>query len=57
MQFSQDTNCLIWNWITQNFMMINDTIVAWGKPLGPVCHKGTVSCFDQVENDTLKENL
>lgn len=35
----------------------NDTIVAWVKPLGPACHRGTETCFDQVEDDTLKENL
>ncbi len=24
----------------------DDTIVAWVKRLGPVCHRGTESCFD-----------
>lgn len=26
----------------------NDTIVAWVKPMGPVCHRGTETCFDQT---------
>lgn len=34
----------------------NDTIVAWVKPLGPVCHRETETCFDQIENGNLKEN-
>ena len=28
----------------------NDIIVAWVKPLGPVCHRETETCFDQVED-------
>lgn len=35
----------------------DDTIAVWVKRLGPVCHKGPVSCFDPVESDNLKENL
>lgn len=27
----------------------NDTIVVWAKCNGPVCHRGTETCFDQVE--------
>lgn len=26
----------------------NDTIAVWVKPIGPVCHRGTESCFDPV---------
>lgn len=26
----------------------NDTIVAWVKRMGPVCHRGTESCFDPI---------
>lgn len=25
----------------------NDTLAIWVKPLGPTCHTGTQSCFDQ----------
>lgn len=35
----------------------NDTVVVWVKPMGPVCHRGTLSCFDQTVDDILNEDL
>lgn len=29
----------------------NDTLLLMGKPHGPVCHRGTKSCFDTKENE------
>lgn len=26
-----------------------DTVVAWVKRIGPVCHRGTESCFDLID--------
>ncbi len=26
----------------------NDTLAVWAKRLGPVCHRGTESCFDLI---------
>jgi phosphoribosyl-ATP pyrophosphohydrolase/phosphoribosyl-AMP cyclohydrolase len=29
----------------------NDTLLLIGKPVGPVCHRGTVSCFDTPDTE------
>ena len=29
----------------------NDTLLLIGKPVGPVCHRGTVSCFDTPDEE------
>ena len=29
----------------------NDTLLIIGKPVGPVCHRGTVSCFDTPDTE------
>lgn len=29
----------------------NDTLLIMGKPYGPACHRGTVSCFDTPDNE------
>lgn len=29
----------------------NDTLLIMGKPCGPVCHRGTVACFDTPQNE------
>lgn len=35
----------------------NDGMKFLVEGTGPVCHRGTETCFDQIENGTLKENL
>jgi len=34
-----------------------DVLEVYVKPLGPVCHRGTESCFDLIQDGNLKENL
>ena len=29
----------------------NDTLLLMGRPVGPTCHRGTVSCFDTPDNE------
>ena len=29
----------------------NDTLLLMGRPAGPTCHRGTVSCFDTPDNE------
>lgn len=29
----------------------NDTLLLMGRPTGPVCHRGTLSCFDTPDNE------
>ena len=29
----------------------NDTLLLMGRPVGPVCHRGTISCFDTPDNE------
>lgn len=29
----------------------NDTLLLMGRPAGPACHRGTVSCFDTPDNE------
>lgn len=35
----------------------NDTLLLMGRPLGPTCHRGTVSCFDTPENEGFIRHL
>ena len=35
----------------------NDTLLLMGRPLGPTCHRGTVSCFDTPENEGFVRHL
>ena len=35
----------------------NDTLLLMGRPLGPTCHRGTVSCFDTHENEGFIRHL
>lgn len=34
-----------------------DSLEIFVSPLGPVCHRGTMSCFDQIEDSSLQESL
>ena len=29
----------------------NDTLLLMGRPVGPACHRGTISCFDTPDNE------
>lgn len=29
----------------------NDTLLLMGRPIGPVCHRGTTACFDTPDNE------
>ena len=35
----------------------NDTLLIMGKPCGPVCHRGTTSCFDTPDNEGFVRKL
>lgn len=35
----------------------NDTLLLIGKPAGPVCHRGTVSCFDTPDTEGFLRRL
>ena len=35
----------------------NDTLLLMGRPLGPTCHRGTVSCFYTPENEGFIRHL
>ena len=35
----------------------NDTLLLMGKPVGPTCHRGTVSCFDTPDNEGFIRHL
>ena len=35
----------------------NDTLLLMGKPVGPTCHRGTVSCFDTPANEGFIRHL
>ena len=35
----------------------NDTLLLMGRPIGPTCHRGTVSCFDTPEKEGFIRHL
>ena len=35
----------------------NDTLLLMGRPVGPTCHRGTVSCFDTPDNEGFIRHL
>ena len=35
----------------------NDTLLIMGKPCGPACHRGTISCFDTPDNEGFVRKL
>ena len=35
----------------------NDTLLLMGRPVGPTCHRGTVSCFDTPNNEGFIRHL
>lgn len=45
---------LIQNWIPGCEL---DVLQVFVKPLGPVCHRGTESCFDQIKTSKTLPNL